>query len=40
MYYINDFQEAKKYLYIVHLKYGWNMTMVGFVSDRTLETIA
>ena len=40
MYIFNDFQEAKKHLYTGHWKYGRNLTMVDFVSDRTLETIA
>ena len=40
MYYFYAFQEAKEYLYIRQWKYGRNMTMVDFVSDRTLETIA
>ena len=40
MFCLNDFQEAKKYLYIGHWKYGRNMIMVDVVSDRTFETIA
>ena len=36
----NDFQEANTYLYIVHWKYGRNMTLMELVSDRTLVTNA
>ena len=38
--YFNDLQEAITYLYIVHWKYGRNMTFMDFVSDRKLVTIA
>ena len=40
MHYLNGFQEAKTYLYIVHWKYGRNMTFMDLFFDRTLETIA
>ena len=40
MYYFNDFQEAKTYLYIGHWKYGRNMTFRDSVTDTTLVTIA
>ena len=36
MNYLNDFQEAKTYLYIGHWKYGRPMTFMDLVSDRTL----
>ena len=40
MHYLNGFQEAKTYLYIIHWKYGRNMKFMDLVSDRMLETIA
>ena len=39
MYCFNGLQEAKTHLYTGHWKYSRNLTMLDFVSDRTLETI-